>query len=1151
MEDGKKFFNYVVWLIFLSCWYQSSTAERSPSVLRGGLVYSEESHEGPVYLNQNFYSFARTTDTQILLKTAQLSSDLTNLYVTKCSEISEAAKSFNRKLALFQLEKEMASDKAYNPYELVVSDESDYIGHAPSVCHRMGARLPEIRDGRSREKVRQAAIEANITKIYAGISWDKQTDTFRFRSDLSSAGIEPQPWEAVYYGGDYRGQEHRAGYTNSHIMDMAHRFPMIYSNPKNDFRIKLADVGEVWQLSKILCEKLKPTPIQRLTQDESASPLIQLADHSCRRDMPSLVATTKMLLGQIQQITNLNITIKQDPPNPAIFMPKFVEIDEGYTLVSHDAQKRHADNDAADNNPAHVEIVNKIVKAVALSEPPKWMTGSDVEMIYQLHYIFTSQNNSMSFEEWLDSELHQRTFLISVIESLSDIQIEKSYDSVLFYEIFNNSLTHLDQNDSYNHLIDTRIYNIFLSIIRENQTIFICEKENPVKRFTTMLNNKQSILTLWPNIEVRKYNKNLRNKRSIPLWATTMGVTGGINVVTSIFTGDAPLSWFGEIIGSIFGLQTSKESQQQLKLLQQTAATVDKLAINQKDLIIAINAANERVTKYTKYVLSSHRATSVKLMEQDLRAMIRHLHVLIEATLQKFANILVAAMSEVISPYAITAGEIKKIAHEVTTTKKIEISTDPRDYRMKAVIANNSLSIIFETPILDQSQLYHFYRVKPMPIFIQNRTFMPEIDAEYIAISHSGSEYISISTDEFSRCTNNPRKCYVTNPVIPLTSDAVCTMVTYRDMKMMCPLIETKIPPSPTMHIKDNKVIYSVPEETTMFARCNNHDTFTPDQASFKITGMGQIAFRSSCTITLPDGSHFKTPTLYPSENIKELKLYDLLNIQPVMTNVTLRFLPPPQLEEVVPVSLSFDDISLPSMEDLKLETFHPVRIIPFIIRLGFTIVVILAIIAVCYSCRYTILQCCCSFCCNPPTNYTNADRYSPRENEERMQEINERLMALNQRPCNTYEPGNWSRWKSNSSYAINSISNSMADLRNRIFRTPSMPNVATRDDVETGLLNDGVKSRAASTLSLTPISDQIKINNDRVKFVYKPILPILKRPLETVEEPEDRYKSSISVRFNPKEMGPHEPSRPSAPSADSEDEERPNKRNKNDDRLI
>ena len=85
----------------------------------------------------------------------------------------------------------------------------------------------------------------------------------------------------------------------------------------------------------------------------------------------------------------------------------------------------------------------------------------------------------------------------------------------------------------------------------------------------------------------------------------------------------------------------------------------------------------------------------------------------------------------------------------------------------------------------------------------------------------------------------------------------------------------------------------------------------------------------------------------------------------------------------------------------------------------------------------------------------------------------------------------------------------------------------------------------------MTPISDQIKINNDRVKFVYKPILPILKRPLETVEEPEDRYKSSISVRFNPKEMGPHEPSRPSAPSADSEDEERPNKRNKNDDRLI
>jgi hypothetical protein len=47
-------------------------------------------------------------------------------------------------------------------------------------------------------------------------------------------------------------------------------------------------------------------------------------------------------------------------------------------------------------------------------------------------------------------------------------------------------------------------------------------------------------------------------------------------------------------------------------------------------------------------------------------------------------------------------------------------------------------------------------------------------------------------------------------------------MVTYRDLVMKCQLLETDIVPSPTLHIKDNKVIYSVPSETGLLARCEN-----------------------------------------------------------------------------------------------------------------------------------------------------------------------------------------------------------------------------------------------------------------------------------------------------------------------------------------
>jgi hypothetical protein len=76
------------------------------------------------------------------------------------------------------------------------------------------------------------------------------------------------------------------------------------------------------------------------------------------------------------------------------------------------------------------------------------------------------------------------------------------------------------------------------------------------------------------------------------------------------------------------------------------------------------------------------------------------------------------------------------------------------------------------------------------------------IDANYIAISHAGSDYISMSSDEFSRCTTTPSQCYVTKPAVPITLNADCSMVMYRDLVMKCPLLRmlpTSIEQTPTM----------------------------------------------------------------------------------------------------------------------------------------------------------------------------------------------------------------------------------------------------------------------------------------------------------------------------------------------------------------
>jgi hypothetical protein len=79
----------------------------------------------------------------------------------------------------------------------------------------------------------------------------------------------------------------------------------------------------------------------------------------------------------------------------------------------------------------------------------------------------------------------------------------------------------------------------------------------------------------------------------VPLWVGPVaGITTGANIITSLATGDASLSWFGDIFNSLFGLQTKSKQHEKNKLVLETAEAVEKLSINQKQLNVAINAAN-------------------------------------------------------------------------------------------------------------------------------------------------------------------------------------------------------------------------------------------------------------------------------------------------------------------------------------------------------------------------------------------------------------------------------------------------------------------------------------------------------------------------------------------------------------------------------
>ena len=68
---------------------------------------------------------------------------------------------------------------------------------------------------------------------------------------------------------------------------------------------------------------------------------------------------------------------------------------------------------------------------------------------------------------------------------------------------------------------------------------------------------------------------------------------------------------------------------------------------------------------------------------------------------------------------------------------------------MNIAIINNELKFYFSIPIIEEDLLFHLYKVTPIPVFTDNKTYVPDIDATNIAISQSGADYITLTDEEY------------------------------------------------------------------------------------------------------------------------------------------------------------------------------------------------------------------------------------------------------------------------------------------------------------------------------------------------------------------------------------------------------------------
>jgi hypothetical protein len=263
---------------------------------------------------------------------------------------------------------------------------------------------------------------------------------------------------------------------------------------------------------------------------------------------------------------------------------------------------RSGDEQHQANNQDEV-IISNILYASNSANMSFWMTPYQQSLIHELRHIYSIEKSGTNFQDWLKIQLRERSYLIQgIISRLEYNELDMYHDNVL--TMMNDTLDEEDAEaltNVFHFIVDSRIFKLFVSYIKTQS------RKHEDHDHNYQYEDKQEEMDYDEETDEQFFSidknatHNSRHTRAVPLWVGPVaGFTTGTNIISSFATGEAPLSWFGDILSSLFGLQTKSQHNDQTKLALVTAEAVEKLSLNQKQLSVAINAANARIDTYTK-----------------------------------------------------------------------------------------------------------------------------------------------------------------------------------------------------------------------------------------------------------------------------------------------------------------------------------------------------------------------------------------------------------------------------------------------------------------------------------------------------------------------------------------------------------------------
>jgi hypothetical protein len=972
----------------------------NPVKLKGGLIYK---YEGMAQINQDYVTYKRTLDTTALLSVAQRLKDSTTLYKEYCSLISN----YERKgKPMLEQETYDRATKLNISVSYLATPLKYPLKDTDSVCSRLKARRVEIKDIATYDAARTFANEHGIEQFEAGIKFNTQTNRFQFISNSAPAKLE-KIFPHIVYGGYYTGKEHLANWEqDSYVKTEAHMYPLVYSKPAGNFVLRLADMNDRERLDYVMCEKdvVRPTH-----ETSSKNMFMEIAVHSCKRDLMAVSTQTQYTLMEIEAITNLNYTLSEEPKWTQFF-PQFEPLNNKelsetfwYNIVNQNIpkpqlgsrEKREAIFRSTEPiKSPFVDDINEYNSFMSDNPNPKcywtptnmfsddasnffyfpyeeWEIYADVprtlpDYVILLHTIWRihveKHYNTLSFAEWMAHQA-QRIQLYTLLRKSSMIhRVERNLNMIYdetqhIFRMFLRSdrkwprdfdlriqrtLEHL-QTEILDKLIEQQLVDLNITM-----PDLLLLNPNEIETFVNT-HFRYNLTNPDSNIDEDSDSK-LRRKRAIPILPMIAGISGfAVGSTTTL------------LIDSLRSDKSKKGiDENQITILRRLATDMKSIKIDQQQTAGVLNNVIDRLQLFEMQILGRFDGVTSITMAMDLKGLNQQLQTVAQMTLLKYNAAVMAAVDGRTSPYVLPQKELDGIVQKAQRNKQVTLSHDLNAIRTLVSIENNTIVFYLEVPIVDAKKEFNLYTVTPLPIFMNNGTYLPNLDSNHIAINNDGDKFTTLNELQLSACLDTPPRCESNTAITPIRNAISCVGTSYITDAQACPLYQTTSAPVPRFYFFDDVMVYSTPADTSIYIVCQPApgQTSQRDQ-TISLRGYGLHQLAPACSLTLPDGTTHQTPT--KTVNVTEVgsQLFREIFQQPQ---------PDPEVVYIdrTPVfsNMPRAKITLESGEDIVdftrrlTDGFHPATVTANTAQTVLIVIVIFAILALCYFCRHRF--CCC-----------------------------------------------------------------------------------------------------------------------------------------------------------------------------------------------